>query len=49
MKISTILMQLELISKIQIRDRMVKFHVDKGKKLMSVDEYIKMIGMKFVY
>jgi len=42
-------MQLGLISKIQIRDRMVKLHVDKGKKLISVDQYIKIIDMKFVY
>ena len=28
---------------------MVKFHVDKGKKLISVDEYIKIIDIKFVF
>jgi hypothetical protein len=28
---------------------MVKFHVDKGKKRISVDEYIKIIDIKFVF
>jgi hypothetical protein len=26
---------------------MVKFHLNKGKKLISVDEYIKIIDIKF--
>ncbi len=48
MKIITISMQLGLISKIQIRDRIIKFHVDKGEKLFSVEEYIKIINIQFV-
>ncbi len=28
---------------------MIKFHVDKGKKWISGDEYIKIIDIKFVF